>query len=84
MLCHINSHMKNKGNTRLKVLVNKIMSLAASWAWSFEGSFENRDLNEAIIRGGKKEDCDVIYGQPDVKSCHIFPWQIKAKRHEEL
>ena len=81
MVCNINLYTKTKGS-RLQMLMAKSMSFLASWAWSFDGSVEYRDLNEAIVRGLKKEECDLIYGQPDVKQCHILPWQIKSNREE--
>ena len=81
MLCNINLHTKTKGS-RLQMLIAKSMSFLASWAWSFDGSVEFSDLNEAIVRGLKKQDCDQIYGQPDVKECQILPWQINSNREE--
>jgi hypothetical protein len=75
MLCHVNFRMKSTV-TRLQMLLNKSMSLIASWAWSYDGSLDFKDLNEAIIKGVKKEQCDLFYNTSNPKICHIFHWQI--------
>jgi hypothetical protein len=81
MLCHVNFRMKSTG-TRLQMLLNESMSLIASWAWSYEGSLDFKDLNEAIINCVKKEQCDLSHNISNPNICHIFHWQIRD--HSEL
>ena len=70
--------------TRLQMLLNKSLSTFAAWALSYDESIDWRTLNEALAKGSKKEDCDVIYSGnlSNVKKCHILPWQ--SRIHEEL
>jgi hypothetical protein len=83
MLCQINYRVKTTG-TRLQMLIHKSLAAFAAWALSYDGSLDWKILNEALAKGSKKENCDLIFNNnlANVKRCHIFPWQ--SKLHEEL